>query len=99
MQLADKDNVLKGFVTRPVQMRLGSQIFKERLYVAPISDEMLLEHDIMHHLGVLHDMQADLFKINGEKIPIERSFLDQKSVVARVSLTKRVVQCSPSQFC
>jgi len=38
MQLADKDNVLKGFVTRPVQMRLGSQIFQERLYVAPISD-------------------------------------------------------------
>jgi len=59
--MADKDNVLKGFVTRPVQMRLGSHIFKERLYVAPISDEMLLGHDIMHRLGVLHDMPADLF--------------------------------------
>ena len=53
MKLADKDSLLKGFMTHPISIQLGNQVFKERVYVAPISDEMLLGHDILHHLGVL----------------------------------------------
>ena len=91
MQMADGDKVMQGFITKPVQLLLGSQVFRERLYVAPIADEMLLGHDIMHHLRVLHDMQADNFIVNGEKIPIMTYFEDRKPVVARVSLTRKVV--------
>ena len=67
MQMADKENVLNGFITKPIQLGIGNQNFKERLYVAPIADEMLLGHDIMHHLGVLHDMCSDMLIVNGVK--------------------------------
>ena len=30
MQMADNDAVLQGFIVKPVQMKLGSQVFKER---------------------------------------------------------------------
>ena len=89
MQMADRDKVLPGFIVKPVQLYLGSQIIRERLYVAPISDDMLLGHDIMHRLGVLHDMKSDTL-VNGERVPVITHLQDKKPVVARVSLTKRV---------
>ena len=55
MQLADKETLLKGFITNSITIHLGNQVFKERVYVAQISDEMLLGHDILHHLGALLD--------------------------------------------
>ena len=69
MQMADYDAVLQGFIVKPVQMKLGSQVFKERLYVAPITDDMLLGHDILHHLGVLLDLQTDTLILKDERIP------------------------------
>ena len=30
MQMADNDAVLQGFIVKPVQIQLGSQVFKER---------------------------------------------------------------------
>ena len=91
MQMADRDKVLPGFIVKPVQLYLGSQIIRGRLYVAPISDDMLLGHDIMHHTGVLHDMKSDTLVVNGERVPVITHLQDKKPVVARVSLTKRVV--------
>ncbi|KAH3803105.1 hypothetical protein DPMN_156805 [Dreissena polymorpha] len=44
MKLADKDLTVKGFITKPISMKLGSQTFKERVYVAPISNDMLFGH-------------------------------------------------------
>ena len=52
---------------------------------------MLLGHDIMQHLGVLHDMKSDTLVVNGERVPVIAHLQDKKPVVARVSLTKRVV--------
>ena len=52
---------------------------------------MLLGHDLLHHLGVLLDMHSNTLALNGEKIPVETLFKDGKPLVARVSLTKRVV--------
>ena len=91
MKLADKDSFLNGFVTKPINIQLGDQIFKERVYVAPISDEMLLGHDILHHLGVLLDLKTDSMLVNGESIPLKTTFKDGQSIVARVSIQKRTV--------
>lgn len=90
MQMAD-DAVLKGFIVKPLKMKLGDQSFQERVYVAPIADEMLLGHDILHHLGVMLDMQTDTLILKEERIPISTVFKDGKPVVARVSVKKRVV--------
>ena len=91
MHLADKDSVLRGFVTQPVNITLGNQIISERVYVAPIKDEMLLGHDLLHHLGALLDLQNDSLIVNGESIPLTTVFKDSKPSVARVAMSRRIV--------
>ncbi|KAH3713698.1 hypothetical protein DPMN_073495 [Dreissena polymorpha] len=90
MQMADAETALKGFITAPLKMQLGSRCFIERIYVAPIVDDMLLGHDILHH-GVLLDMQSDTLILDGKRIPVSSSFKEGKPTVARVMLKKRMV--------
>ena len=59
MQIADKEQVLKGFIIQPFKLQLGSQTLNEKIYVAPTSDEMLLGHDLLHHLRMLLDMHSN----------------------------------------
>ena len=59
--------------------------------MAPITDDMLLGHDIVHHLGVLLDLQTDTLILKDERIPLTTSFKDGKPVIARVSINKRTV--------
>ncbi|XP_052786291.1 uncharacterized protein LOC128221730 [Mya arenaria] len=91
MQLADKDVVLKGFVTQPVEIQLGKQSFKSSLYVAPISDELLLGHDLLHHLGVSIDWLSETLVVRGEHIPLQTQFKESKPKIARVTIAKRLV--------
>ena len=88
--MADNDTVLKGFSIQSLKMKLGNQGFSKRVYVASIGDDMLLGHDLLHHLGVCLDMQTDTLVLNGERIPITTSFKDSRLIVARVSVRKRV---------
>jgi len=91
MRLADNDSSIKGFIIKPISIRLGNQTFKERVYVAPIQDEMLLGHDLLHHLGALLDLQTDCLLINNESIPLITTFRQGNPRVARVTIAKRAV--------
>ena len=91
LKMADNDTVMKGFVIQPLKMRLGNQCFSERLYVASIGDDMLLGHDLLHHLGVCLDWQTETMMLNGERIPLTTTFKDSRVTVARVSISKRTV--------
>ena len=88
--MAHNDTVLKGFIIQPLKMKLGNQGSSKRVYVASIGDDMLLGHDLLHHLGVCLDMQTDTLVLNGERIPITTSFKDSRLIVARVSVRKIV---------
>ena len=90
LQIADNDTVLKGFIIQPLKMKLGNQGLSERVYVASIGDDMLLGHDLLHHLGVCLDMQTDTLVLNGERIPVTTSFKHSRLIIARVSMRKRV---------
>ncbi|KAH3848627.1 hypothetical protein DPMN_091007 [Dreissena polymorpha] len=94
MQLADKNSVLKGFVTQPLHVQLGKQSSREGVCVAPISDEMLLGHDLLRHFKALIDLHSDCLLINGESIPLNTTFRD-KPVVAKVIMFKRTVDIGP----
>ncbi|KAH3716154.1 hypothetical protein DPMN_058873 [Dreissena polymorpha] len=94
MQLADKNSVLKGFVTQPLYVQLGKQSSREGVCVAPISDEMLLGHDLLRHFKALIDLHSDCLLINGESIPLNTTFRD-KPVVAKVIMFKRTVDIGP----
>ena len=89
LQMADNDSVMKGFIIQPLQMKLGNQFLRERVYVASIGDDMLLGHDLLHHLGVCLDMRTDTLVFNEERIPVTTSFKDSRVTVARVSVGKR----------
>ncbi|KAH3848188.1 hypothetical protein DPMN_090547 [Dreissena polymorpha] len=82
MQLADKNSILKGFVTQPIHVQLGKQSSREGICVAPISDEMLLGHDLLCHFKALIDLHSDCLLVNGKSIPLNTTFRD-KPVVAR----------------
>ena len=90
LQMADKDTVMKGFIIQPLKMKLGNQCFSERVYVASMGDDMLLGHDLLHHLGVCLDMRTDTLILNVEQIPVTTSFNNNTSTVARVSVKEKV---------
>ena len=90
LQMADKDTVMKGFIIQPLKMKLGNQCFSERVYVASIGEDMLLGHDLLHHLGVCLDMRTDTLILNEEQIPVTTSFNNNTPTVARVSVKQKV---------
>ena len=90
LQMADKDTVKKGFIIQPLKMKLGNQCFSERVYVASIGDDMLLGHDLLHHLGVCLDMHTDTLILNEEQIPVTTNFNNNTLTVARVSVKHKV---------
>ncbi|KAH3739696.1 hypothetical protein DPMN_046356 [Dreissena polymorpha] len=88
IQLADKNSILKGVVTQPIHVQLGKQYSREGVCVAPISDEMLLGHDLLRHFKALIVLHSDCLWINDESIPLNTTFRD-KPVVAKVIMSKR----------
>ena len=90
LQMADRDTVMKGFIIQPLKMKLGNQCFSERVYVASIGEDMLLGHDLLHHLGVCLDMRTDTLILNEEQIPVTTSFNNNTPTVARVSVKQKV---------
>ena len=90
LQMADKDTVMKGFIIQPLKMKLGNQCFSERVYVASIGDDMLLGHDLLHHLGVCLDMRTDTLILNEEQIPVTTNFNNNSLTVARGSVKHKV---------
>ena len=88
--MADKDTVMKGFIIQPLKMKSGNQCFSERVYVATIVDDMLLGHDLLHHLGVCLDMRTDTLILKEEQIPVTTNFNNNILTVARVSVNHKV---------
>ena len=61
----------------------------ESIYIASIGDDMLLGHDILHHLGVRLDLRTDMLVLNEEIIMTSTSFKDSRVTVARVYIGKK----------
>ena len=90
LPMADKDTVMKGFIIQPLKMKLGNQCFSERVYVASICYNMLLGHDLLHHLVVCLDMRINTLILNEEQIPVTTSFNNNTLTVARISVIQKV---------
>ncbi|KAL8604518.1 hypothetical protein ACOMHN_015802 [Nucella lapillus] len=91
MQLADQGSTMRGFVTRPVGLKIGGMTFHEQVHVAPISDQMLLGHDLLHHWGVIHDMGTNTTLIGNERIPLKMNVQNSLPTVGRVTASRRAV--------
>ncbi|KAL8599127.1 hypothetical protein ACOMHN_007843 [Nucella lapillus] len=91
MQLADQGSTMRGFITRPVGLKIGGMTFHEQVHVAPISDQMLLGHDLLHHWGVIHDMGTNTLLIGNERIPLNMNVRNSIPTVGRVTAARRAV--------
>jgi len=64
-------------------MRIGKV---EWIYVAPINDEFLPGHDMLHYLGAKIDWATEKLIINEKHIQLKTRINNEKPAVARVSL-------------
>ena len=55
-------------------------------YVAPIGDDMLFGHGLLHHLGVRLDMRTDKLILNEDQIPVTIRFNDNTLTVVKQKL-------------
>ena len=90
LHAAGRNMSMRGSVTGPVSILLGGQEFSEQLYVAPISDDMLLGMDFLHkHRAVIH-MHHPRLLLGGVEIPMQHGDNPRQMGVARVYVRKRV---------
>ena len=91
LHTAGRDMKMDGFVAGPVALQMGTSIFPEAVYVAPIQDDMLLGLDFLLRHGVdikMDDLCLD-FRGSGEKLPMEvERKLTSESKVAKVMVEK-----------
>ncbi|KAL8622171.1 hypothetical protein ACOMHN_052973 [Nucella lapillus] len=91
MHLADQGSSLSGFITEPLELKIGQAKFRENVHVAPIGDKMLLGYDLLHSWGAIHDMRTNMLLIGKEHVPLNMNVQNFKPVVARVMATRPVV--------
>jgi len=87
---AGKQQSIQGFIVGPVKLKIGSRVYKETIYVAPIAQDMLLGFDLLHTKAVL-DMRRGVINFDGEEIGLNMDQSDGKPLVARVAIAKRRV--------
>ena len=88
LNTAGRDMKMKGIVAGPVEVKLGSKTFMERVYVAPIEDDMLLGIDFLRRHKVDICIPESRLLVEGEEIPMAFGSESQPPKVARVLVNK-----------
>ena len=94
MHTAARDSNMTGLI-----VGLGSENFEERVYVAPIEDDMLLGIDIMGRHGLNIDIGNQCIVTKNQKLPINSNskWNSPKPKVAKVLIAKHTV-IPPNSF-
>ena len=72
LQTAGRQMALRGFIVGPVRMNIGTRWYSEKVYVAPIEQEMLLGFDILFHRGkCILDMAKGTLNFDDEEIHLD----------------------------
>ncbi|MES9880179.1 MAG: RNase H-like domain-containing protein [Sedimenticola sp.] len=88
---AGKEQSMKGYIVGPCNLKIGSHRYKEFVYVAPITQDMLLGFDFLYSHGAVLDMRQASLLINEETIPLNVDMSKRNPLVARVTVAKRQV--------
>ena len=91
LNMAARDLKTKGFVVGPVQIKLGSRIFSEEIYVAPIADDMLLGMDFIWRHGIDLRVRSLRLEMGREEIPMEFGVGPRHGRVARAYVQRRTI--------
>ncbi|VDI20676.1 2'-phosphotransferase [Mytilus galloprovincialis] len=90
MHTAGRGMQMNGFIVGPTEIQLGARVMEANIYVAPISDDMLLGFDLLREEGVALDMLEGHLKIGDEVIPMTSGAVGQVPREANVLLDKTV---------
>ena len=71
LQTADRELKIKGFIIGPLALQIGSHVYEEEVYVAPIEDKMLLGLDFLRRnkISINLGQEKDYLEVNEQKIP------------------------------
>ncbi|CAC5417076.1 TRPT1 [Mytilus coruscus] len=90
MHTAGRGMQMNGFIVGPTEIQLGARVMEAKIYVAPISDDMLLGFDLLRERGVALDMLEGHLKIGDEVIPMTSGAVGQVPREANVVLDRTV---------
>ena len=71
LQIAGRELKIKGFIIRPLALQIGSHVYEEEVYVAPIEDKMLLGLDFLRRnkISINLGQEEGYLEVNEQKIP------------------------------
>ncbi|MCU7901934.1 MAG: reverse transcriptase family protein [Candidatus Thiodiazotropha sp. (ex Lucinoma aequizonata)] len=88
---AGRELSMEGIVIGPVEMQLGTTVYVEDIYVAPIEDDMLLGFDFLKKYGAKIDMQKGVLILSDDIIKLHWGKDSGEPKVARVTVIKRCI--------
>ena len=87
---AGREMEMNGFQTSPFQLTIGNKNYNERVYVAPIEQDMLLGFDILHGRGqAILDLGKGILHFDGMDLELDGDPKDIEPKIARVTVAKR----------
>ena len=87
LNTAWREMSMNSVIVGPLSLKIGTQTFPENVYIAPISDDMLLGLDFLKkHCDVI-DIRASYVQIGGEKIAMYDTGLDNRVYKVHVKHT------------
>ena len=89
--MAGRNLTVNGFKIGPVNMRIGSTVYREIIHVAPIEDDMLLGIDFLMLQKMKIDMETNLMTLGKDTISIHFGREHGEPRVSRVKIAKRKV--------
>ena len=89
--MAGRNLTVNGFKIGPVNMRIGSTMYREIIHVAPIEDDMLLGIDFLMQQKMKIDMETNLMTLGKDTISIHFGREHGEPRVSRVKIAKRKV--------
>ena len=89
--MAGRNLTVNGFKIGPVNLRIGSTMYREIIHVAPIEDDMLLGIDFLMQQKMKIDMETNLMTLGKDTISIHFGREHGEPRVSRVKIAKRKV--------
>ena len=89
--MAGRNLTVNGFKIGPVNMRIGSTMYREIIHVAQIEDDMLLGIDFLMQKKMKIDMETNLMTLGKDTISIHFGREHGEPRVSRVKIAKRKV--------
>ena len=89
LQTAGRQLKIDGSIVGPLRLKLGNKTYEERVYVAPIMDDLLLGLDFLSRNDIIINLKSGHLQVQDQLIPFEKNVSRGNPVVSRVTVCQR----------